>query len=104
MNAIANQRACTPTRRRQSPSGPPGARALIAVGGSPPLLTRCQLAIVLQIAPRTLDRRRAAGEVLDPLPGPGRPRWLAAEVTAWLEAGRPCASVWRQLRSRRRGS
>jgi hypothetical protein len=42
------------------------------------------------------------GEILDPLPGPGQPRWLAAEVWAWVEAGRPSADTWRRLKPRRR--
>ncbi|MFO0848328.1 MAG: hypothetical protein U0871_07200 [Gemmataceae bacterium] len=68
----------------------------------PHLLTRRELANVLRISTRTLDRLRAAGLVLDPLPGPGHPNWEAGEVGDWLKAGRPSADAWRRLRARRR--
>jgi hypothetical protein len=89
------------------------ARALPIEGGSPapsaaerrpglePLLNRSELAALLGISTRSLDRRRAAGEVLDPLPGPGQPRWRPAEVSAWIEAGRPRAETWRRMHRRR---
>jgi hypothetical protein len=66
------------------------------------LLTRRDLAAVLKISSRSLDRFRTAGQILDPLPGPGRPRWAADEVSEWIETGRPCADVWLRLRGRRR--
>lgn len=65
------------------------------------LLTRHDLAELLRISTRSLDRRRAAGEILDALPGPGRPRWDPAEVSAWLTAGRPGADAWRRFKRRR---
>jgi hypothetical protein len=65
------------------------------------LLTRRDLAGLLQVSTRSLDRRRAAGEILDALPGAGQPRWDPAEVLRWIAAGRPVAPVWR--RGRRRG-
>jgi phage terminase Nu1 subunit (DNA packaging protein) len=67
-----------------------------------PLLDKDQLAALLRRSPRTIDRWRAAGLVLDPLPGPGHPTWDPEEVAAWLKAGRPAAAVWRRLRPRRR--
>jgi hypothetical protein len=66
-----------------------------------PLLTRRELAELLHLSTRSLDRRRAAGEVLDPLPGPGQPRWDPAEVSAWIATGRPHADAWRRSRRRR---
>jgi hypothetical protein len=68
---------------------------------APILLTRRDLAQVFRISIRSLDRGRAGGEILDPLPGPGRPRWHPAEVWAWIAAGRPRAEVWRRLHRRR---
>ena len=47
-----------------------------------PLLTRRELAELLHLSTRSLDRRRSAGDVLDPLPGPGQPRWDPARRTA----------------------
>jgi hypothetical protein len=87
------------------PRSGPGRPASRPVPGGPAasgLLTRRDLARLLLVSPRTLDRRRGAGEVLDPIPGPGQPRWLADEVWAWVEAGRPPADAWRRLRPRRR--
>ena len=66
------------------------------------LLTRRELAALLRISTRTLDRFRSAGLIPDPLPGPGQPRWPADDVAAWLQSGRPSATAWRQLRTRRR--
>lgn len=65
------------------------------------LLTRMELARIMAISSRTLDRYRAAGDILDPLPGPGQPRWHPGEVASWIVAGRPRAAVWAKLRSRR---
>ena len=67
----------------------------------PVLLTRRDLAEVLRISSRTLDRMRAGGDILDPLPGAGCPRWHPAEVATWVAAGRPRAEVWRRLHRRR---
>ncbi len=64
------------------------------------LLTRRELAALLRISTRTLDTWRAAGAILDPVPGPGKPRWIAEEVQRWIEVGRPRASAWRSLRKR----
>jgi hypothetical protein len=68
----------------------------------PVLLTRRDLAEVLRISTRSLDRMRAGGDILDPLPGPGCPRWHTAEVAAWVAAGRPRAEVWRRIHRGRR--
>jgi hypothetical protein len=67
-----------------------------------PLLTRQDLAALLRLSTRSLDRHRSAGEILAPLPGPGQPRWDADEVAAWIKAGRPATATWQRLRSRRR--
>lgn len=87
------------TRPMPSSIGGPTGRGPNPASG---LLTRRELARLLLVSPRTLDRRRGMGEVLDPVPGPGQPRWLAAEVWAWVEAGRPSADTWRRLKPRRR--
>lgn len=86
----------------QSPVGCRGPDRTDRTDPAAGLLTRRELARLLLVSPRTLDRRRGMGEIPDPLPGPGQPRWLAAEVWAWIEAGRPSADAWRRLRGRRR--
>ena len=68
----------------------------------PPLLTRRDLAGLLRISTRSLDRCRAAGEIPASLPGPGQPRWDPLEVAAWIAAGRPHAEAWRRVRHSRR--
>lgn len=68
------------------------------------LLTRHDLARRLNLSTRSLDRYRSAGEILDPLPGPGQPRWDPREVNDWIEAGRPSAPAWRRHSRRRKGS
>lgn len=65
------------------------------------LLTRSDLAALLRVSTRSLDRQRAAGEILEQLPGPGQPRWHPREVAAWIEAGRPRTEAWRRLHRRR---
>jgi hypothetical protein len=67
---------------------------------APVLLTRRDLAEVLRISART-DRRRAGGDNLDALVGPGRPRRHRTEVAVWIKVGRPRAEVWRRLCGRR---
>jgi hypothetical protein len=64
------------------------------------LLKRADLACILSVSTRTLDRQRAGGLILDSLPGAGQPRWSAAEVQRWIEDGRPKASVWAKIRKR----
>jgi hypothetical protein len=66
------------------------------------LLTRNELADLLRISCRTLARRRAEGTLLDPIAGPGAPRWDFDEVVAWIRAGRPKAETWRAVRARKR--
>jgi hypothetical protein len=66
-----------------------------------PLLTRRELAELLQLSTRSLDRRRAAGDILEPLPGPGQPRWDPAEVLSWIAMGRPHSDAWRRTKRRR---
>ena len=65
------------------------------------LLTRRDLAALMRVSTRTLDRLRADGDAPDPLAGRGRPRWDGADVDAWIRAGRPRADAWRRLRRRR---
>ena len=67
----------------------------------PVLLTRRDLPEVLRVSTRTLDRRRADGDILDALAGPGRPRRHRLEAAVWIKAGRPRAEVWWRLCSRR---
>jgi hypothetical protein len=67
-----------------------------------PLLTQRDLASLLRLSTRSLDRHRSAGEILNPLPGPGQPRWDPDELAAWIKAGRPSAAAWQRLRPRRR--
>ena len=67
-----------------------------------PLLTRRDLASLLRLSTRSLDRYRSAGEILTPLLGPGQPRWDPEEVAAWIRAGRPSAGAWQLLRLRKR--
>lgn len=57
-------------------------------------------AIMLGVSERTLARRRALGEILDPLPGSGHPRWLKAEIEEWLAARTPRADEWRRRKRR----
>lgn len=64
------------------------------------LMDCTRLAERLGISLRTLGKRRSAGEILDPLWGSGKPRWVEKEVEAWIIDGRPCATTWRRRRER----
>ena len=66
------------------------------------LITRPELAALLRVSTRTLDRYRSVGGVPGPLPGSGRPVWDADDIAAWVRAGRPSAAAWAKLRPRRR--
>jgi excisionase family DNA binding protein len=51
-----------------------------------PVLTLQEVADLLQIAPRTVQRMAADGEFPAPIRlGSNRPRWRRADVDAWLE-------------------
>lgn len=52
-------------------------------------VTTQEMCALLHISERTLARRRSRGEILAPLPGTGRPRWLRREVEDWVQAGCP---------------
>jgi hypothetical protein len=99
MGEIMHRKA--PARTLQDEGGCPTPAGGFQRSGLQTLLNRVDLAELLRVSLRTLDRQRAAGEILDPLPGPGQPRWRAAEVGAWLEVGRPRAEAWRRWRRRR---
>ena len=52
----------------------------------PSLLTAGDVAGLLRVAPRTVQRMVAAGEFPRPIPiTPGRARWRRSDVDAWLE-------------------
>lgn len=65
------------------------------------ILTKREVAGLMRTSVRTFDRRRADGEILEPLKGTGHPRWSATEVYAWIAAGSPRASVWAKHKRRR---
>lgn len=48
-----------------------------------------QLAIMLQVSPRTLARMRRAGHLPAPIRRRGSAKWRLDDVTLWLDAGRP---------------
>lgn len=77
------------------------ARFVFPMETTPPLLTRQQLARLLGRSTRQLDRDRAAGIILDPITQPPKnPRWLAAEVDRWINAGMPTRDQWTRIRSK----
>ena len=52
----------------------------------PSLLTAGDVAGLLRIAPRTVQRMVATGDFPAPIPiTPGRARWRRADIDAWLE-------------------
>jgi predicted DNA-binding transcriptional regulator AlpA len=63
-----------------------------------PLLSKKDLAKRLGVSTRTIDRRRSAGDILEPVGGAGQPRWRPDEVDAWIAAGCPRAEVWTRIR------
>lgn len=63
-------------------------------------ITKAQLAAILQVSTRTIDRKRAAGEILAPINRSGHPRWSATEIERWMAVGGPRAEVWKRLRGR----
>lgn len=63
-----------------------------------PLVTKKALAKRLGVSTRTIDRRRSAGDMLDPIGNAGQPRWRLDEVDAWIDAGCPRAEVWTRIR------
>lgn len=50
----------------------------------PRILFEDDLAALLRESRRTIERRRRAGELPEPLPISGRPRWAREVVIAWL--------------------
>lgn len=69
--------------------------------GEHPLIGKDELAGLLRVSTRTLNRRRKEGAVPAPLAvsAIGSPLWNRAEIAAWLEAGAPDAATWRAMRS-----
>lgn len=63
-------------------------------------LTPDELAAVLKVSKKTLERYRKDGRILEPLPATSaqQPRWLADEVAAWLQASTPSAAEWKTRR------
>lgn len=48
-----------------------------------------QLAIMLQVSPRTLARMRRAGQLPAPVRRGGSVKWRMDEVARWLDIGQP---------------
>src|SRR5262245_39752310 len=67
------------------------------------LITRVELAALLMITPKCLDRKRRAGRILDPTPtlNDRKLYWDAFEVDAWQAAGHPTAKQWRAIRGQK---
>lgn len=60
------------------------------------LLIGCQTyAKMMGRSIRNFHRLRSKGLVLKPLAAFAQPRWIRAEVTAWIMAGCPHPSAWR---------
>lgn len=56
------------------------------------LLTVRQLAIMLQLSPKTIARMRRAGRLPAPVRRGRAVRWRLDDVTRWLDAGRIAAA------------
>lgn len=64
------------------------------------LLTQAELAQLLRIGRRTLSTWIALGRIGPEPVGPGRPRYLADEVQAWIAQGMPDRKTWLRIRPR----
>lgn len=64
------------------------------------VLTHAELAQLLRISRRTLHTWIALGRVGPEPVGPGRPRYLADEVHAWIAQGMPDRRTWQRTRPR----
>jgi predicted DNA-binding transcriptional regulator AlpA len=53
------------------------------------LLTHAEVAQLLRVSPRTLDRLRQEGTVIPPVKLNRQLRWLKSELIEWLQAGCP---------------
>jgi predicted DNA-binding transcriptional regulator AlpA len=53
------------------------------------LLTHAEVAQLLRVSPRTLDRMRQEGTVIPPVKLNRQLRWLKSELIEWLQAGCP---------------
>ncbi len=55
-----------------------------------PVLTLAEVADLLQISPRSVQRLVDAGDFPAPIQlGSNRPRWVRSEIDAWLQQGAP---------------
>lgn len=60
----------------------------------PELMTRVELAALLRLHVRELDRMRSAGKIPAPVrvgPRAGKPLWPRWQIVAWIDAGCPTA-------------
>jgi len=53
------------------------------------LISRDEVAKIMGISTRTLDRRRSTGKLIHPTESEGNPRWRLRAVEDWIAAGCP---------------
>ncbi len=53
------------------------------------LLTHAEVAQLLRVSPRTVDRMRQEGTIIPPVKLNRQLRWLKSELIEWLQAGCP---------------
>ncbi len=53
------------------------------------LLTHAEVAQLLRLSPRTVDRMRQEGTIIPPVKLNRQLRWLKSELIEWLQAGCP---------------
>ena len=85
----------------EPPTGGQGGRvSLPSQHGDGPALAPADAARLLSVSRATFFKMHSAGKV--PLPvylSPRCPRWLRAELLAWLEAGAPDRQTWEKLKT-----
>jgi excisionase family DNA binding protein len=65
---------------------------------NPVLLTVADLAKLLNTSQRSIYRFHASGKLPRPLRLGQQPRWVRAEIEAWIAAGMPSRAHWNKVR------
>jgi predicted DNA-binding transcriptional regulator AlpA len=65
------------------------------------LLKKKGLAELLDMSPRTIDRKDASGQIPRPIKLAGSKRWRRTEILAWIEAGCPPRKQWEAMPTNR---
>jgi hypothetical protein len=65
----------------------------------PRLITKKQLAALMNVCTKTIDRMKSSGQLINSMKIRGKEMWDRYEFESWVDAGCPSRSKWEEMNS-----